>query len=564
MGFSAIQFMVDERGSRTMQREVEPGFLQKFNRRDFKAPPIAFVVSERSLKAIENCGESIENRGKMDIAGWQLSRYLLGRKKIPLIAGRYSSPGRLRQGVFRLIEQASATPEENNIYFIATDDSIFEKLWQQAKSGHISLRLPKNTCPGSGRRAEDFASAEKRLELLPPRETPADLEDYFAGASPQARLVRRHIMQAADNNDPVLILGATGTGKELIARAVHRYHAGRRNGRFVAVNCGAMPDELLESELFGHVKGAFSGATADKTGLWEDASGGTLFLDEIGELPLEQQAKINRALQFSEIRRLGETRTRRVDSRVIAATNRDMGAMLSSGEFREDLYQRLSGLEIHTPALADNPEEIPGLALSFWKKITLDEDAELPLEILQQLQAYYWPGNIRELKKVLKNLKNEFGTRKLCSDHLQVILQGRVRPLAGDAAPAAADELLRHQADCLRHLTRAGDLIRACEIALELLWQGARIDARSTGTILRSLKTPLADLGQSCLHPLLFAREDAYAAVSRLRDTLAGFAGMSRRNLQNRLPACRAALAKKLSSVLAKLFREAERVSSRR
>ena len=144
-----------------------------------------------------------------------------------------------------------------------------------------------------------------------------------------------------------------------------------------------------------------------------------------------------------------------------------------------------------------------------------------------------------------------------------MILQGRVRPLAGDAAPAAADELLRHPADCLRHLTRAGVLIRACEMAFEPLWQGAKIDARSAGAILRTLEKPLAELGQSCLHPLLFAGEDAYAAVSQLRDLLAGFAGMSRRDLQNRLPACRAALARKLSSVLAKLFREAERVSSR-
>jgi len=563
VGFSAIQFITDERGSRMMQREVEPEFLQKFDRRNFKGPPVAYVVSEQSRNAIETCGESIEDRGRMDIAGWQLSRYLLGRKRIPLIAGSYSSPGRLRQGVFRLMEQASATPDENNIYFIATENTIFEKLWHQAESGHLSLHMPGDAYRVSGRRAQD-AAAEKRLELLPPRHIPADLEEYFAGLSPQARLVRRHIMQAADNDDPVLILGATGTGKELVARAVHRYHVGRRNGRFVAVNCGAMPDELLESELFGHVKGAFSGATADKTGLWEEASGGTLFLDEIGELPLEQQAKINRALQFNEIRRLGETRTRKVDSRVIAATNRDVSAMLSSGEFREDLYQRLSGLEIHTPALADNPEEIPRLALSFWKKITLDQDAGLPPEILEQLQACHWPGNIRELKKVLKNLKNEFGTRDLRADHVQVILQGRIRLSIGDTLPAPEDEFLKYQGDCLRHLTRAGDVIRACEMALGPLWQGGRMDARSAGTIQRSLEKPVAGLEEACLHPLLFAAEDAYAAVSQLRDMLAGFAGISRKDLQNRLPACKALLAKKLSSVLAKLFREAERVSNRR
>ncbi len=564
MGFSAIQFKVDERGPRIIKREVKLSYLQQFDRRKFKGPPTAYVVSERSLNAIENCTGAIDNRGRMDIEGWQLSRYLLGRKKIPFIIGRYKNPGKLRHGVFRLVEVAFATPAENNIYFIGTDNSIFEELWQKAEMEDGSPPITNNAHPGSDRRLIDFASAEKRLELLPPRNIPAELEDYFAGASPQAKLVRRHIMQAADNNDPVLILGSTGTGKELIARAIHRYHAGRKEGKFVAVNCGAMPDELLESELFGHVKGAFSGATADKTGLWEEASGGTLFLDEIGELPLEQQAKINRALQFSEIRRLGQTTTRKVNSRVIAATNRDISAMLNSKEFREDLYQRLSCQEIHTPALADNPAEIPQLARSFWKKITLDEKAELPFEILEELQAYSWPGNIRELKKVLKNIKNEFGTRELRADHLKVILQGRIRLFTGDTTSPAADELLRHQADCLRHLTSAGDLVRACEIALGPPWQGVRIAARAAGTIQRSLQAPLAELEQLCLRPLLFAGEEAFVAVSQLRDMIAGLAAMSRRDLQNRLPADKARLAEKLNSVLAKLFREAERISSRR
>jgi DNA-binding NtrC family response regulator len=210
--------------------------------------------------------------------------------------------------------------------------------------------------------------------------------------------------QAALLDITVLITGDTGTGKELAARAVH-YRSERKNGRFVAVNCGALPSELVESELFGHAKGAFTGATSAKRGLFEEADKGTVFLDEVGELPLQVQVKLNRALQEREIRRVGDNAPIKIDVRVIAATHRDFKAEVQAGRFREDLYYRLHVFPIRMPALCERREDIPLLAQHF-----LDKHARVfrrPLtgvtpEALRMLMGYGWPGNVRELANAME------------------------------------------------------------------------------------------------------------------------------------------------------------------
>ena len=226
----------------------------------------------------------------------------------------------------------------------------------------------------------------------------------LVGKSAKMKAVYKLLEQAAGLDITVFLLGETGTGKELAARAVH-YHSSRKERRFVAVNCGALPPDLVESELFGHAKGAFTGAAGAKPGLFEEADGGTLFLDEVGELPLPTQVKLNRALQEKEIRRVGDNVPLKVDVRVIAATHRDLKAEVQAGRFREDLYYRLHVFPVRLPALRERLDDVPLLASHFLEKharAMRREVAGLDSEALRVLTSYPWPGNVRELENAIE------------------------------------------------------------------------------------------------------------------------------------------------------------------
>ncbi len=210
------------------------------------------------------------------------------------------------------------------------------------------------------------------------------------------------VRKVADTDATVLITGESGTGKELVARAVHSLSA-RRAGPFMAINCAAIPRDLLESELFGHVKGAFTGAVRDKTGKFQLAEGGTLFLDEVGELPVELQPKLLRALQEREIEPVGGTAPRKLDVRVVAATNTDMDEARAGGRFREDLYYRLAVIEVHLPPLRERVEDIPLLVKHFAVRLGAPAVTYAP-EALAALRKYSWPGNVRELENTVERL----------------------------------------------------------------------------------------------------------------------------------------------------------------
>ncbi|MEO5362865.1 MAG: sigma 54-interacting transcriptional regulator [Magnetococcus sp. DMHC-8] len=226
----------------------------------------------------------------------------------------------------------------------------------------------------------------------------------LVGKGPVMRALIQKILRAARSDATVLILGESGTGKELVARALHE-NSPRHRGPYVRVHCAAFPETLLESELFGHVRGAFTGADAARTGRFEAASGGTILLDEIGEISPAIQVKLLRVLQEREVERLGENQARAVDVRVVAATNRDLFAMVQAGRFREDLYYRLKVLPLQVPSLRERVEDLPLLAqrlLEQMKKPAGRERVTLSGEALAVMTAYPWPGNVRELSNALE------------------------------------------------------------------------------------------------------------------------------------------------------------------
>ena len=225
--------------------------------------------------------------------------------------------------------------------------------------------------------------------------------DSIIGASTTMREVLDLAGRVAASDASVLITGETGTGKELLAKGIH-FNSPRREGPFVAVNCAAIPENLIESELFGHVKGAFTGAIRDKEGRFEQAAGGTLFLDEIGDLRIDLQAKILRALQEREVDRVGGSRTIPVDVRVIAATNKDLERMVKEGQFREDLYYRLSVIVLQMPPLRDRREDIPLLTSHFLRKFNKGSEVNMDEAAMKALRSYGWPGNVRELENVVE------------------------------------------------------------------------------------------------------------------------------------------------------------------
>src|SRR5213594_1681528 len=245
--------------------------------------------------------------------------------------------------------------------------------------------------------------AEERLHL----ESEIRAEHPFGEIVGESHLLRDVLQQVetvAPTDATVLVLGETGTGKELIARAIHD-RSGRRERTFVKINCAAIPSGLLESELFGHERGAFTGAIAQKLGRFEVANGGTLFLDEVGEIPLELQPKLLRVLQEQEFERVGGTRTIKVDVRLVAATNRDLARLVEEQRFRDDLYYRLNVFPIHVPPLRERAEDVPALVRYFVNRLArpMNRQVEvIPSETMEALRRYHWPGNVRELANLVE------------------------------------------------------------------------------------------------------------------------------------------------------------------
>ena len=275
----------------------------------------------------------------------------------------------------------------------------------------------------------------------------ADKADFrtIVGTSKEMEKVFAVIRKVADTEASILITGESGTGKELVARSLHA-NSSRREAPFVAINCAAIPRDLLESELFGHIKGAFTGAVKDKTGKFQLADGGTLFLDEVGELPLELQPKLLRALQEKEVEPVGGTKLQKIDVRIVSATNLDIDKAIANGTFREDLYYRLAVIPLHLPPLRERRKDIPLLIKYFCGKYCSDK-VTFAQNALETLVMYQWPGNVRELENTVERLL-------IMRDGEVISLEDLSEKLRSNSSPGNAVVMLPDEGYSLEQLER--------------------------------------------------------------------------------------------------------------
>ena len=304
---------------------------------------------------------------------------------------------------FEVLRAVKARAPETEVIMMTAYATVQDAVTAMKQGAFDYLQKPFDPDDASLVVARAFERRQLHVRAAPAEHEVASYQN-LVGKGPAMQALFKLLGQAAGLDITVLLNGETGTGKELAARAIH-YQSARKERRFVPVNCGALPSELVESELFGHARGAFTGAAVAKPGLFEDAEGGTLFLDEIGDLPLPVQVKLNRALQEKEIRRVGENKSVQIDVRLIAATHRDLKSEVTAGRFREDLYYRLHVFPVVLPALRDRREDIPLLAAHFLEKHAGALRKELTGfdgEALRALAGYAWPGNVRELENAVE------------------------------------------------------------------------------------------------------------------------------------------------------------------
>lgn len=536
--FRAIKFT----RAGAVRRNLDVGSLTEMARPGRCSEPIVLVVEESVLPALKRL-PGIVDRGAKG-GGRELARYFLRQEGVPVVLGNYSQRGRLEQGVRSFLGRAS----ERKPYVLAVSDALFGVEWKKSAEDKDQLGW---SIPATDPNLQ-------LLALLQEVAVPPDLLEKYAGANCEADVVRRLIVKASQGNAVVLIVGETGTGKEVVARQIHELNIERNRHRFVPINCAGIPSELVESELFGHLKGSFTQAAYTKIGLWEAANHGTLFLDEISELPLVQQAKVLRALEDGVIRPLGAVKTVKVDTRIIAATNRNLNAMADARLFRDDLLQRLCGLVIHTPSLNSHSEEIRSLAQAFWKKENEKESQteELPDEILRELEGHYWSGNLREFKQVLKHLKELFGTKALKAEHIRAVFETRSRALGSRAIPNERASADAYRRDCLRTLSQAAEQIRSCELALAAIPNSGRIARLAWSALRQTLEANGRQLEDLCRQPLWFHSSRTYRAVGTLLGALKGLCSLPEEAARKTLSTKQAESKAAVGSACAALFHE--------
>lgn len=514
----------------------------------FKALPAAYLLSEKDLSLLRKFREAIVDRGHKHKAKG-LAKLVIGYEKIPLINGNFASTNQVQRSARTLLKHAK---KENdlNAYFIGIEDWIFQQLLNIAREKTEKEDQRKKLQKLDHQPLFTFSDIPSWLshELGMQCQVPDALVERYVGVTRDIVLVRQLIVLAAKIDNPVLILGDTGTGKEVVAREIHS-NSDRKDQAFISINCSGIPTSLFESELFGHVKGSFTGAIKDKKGLWRLAVEGTLFFDEIADLPPESQAKILRTLEDGYIRPIGGDEDFKVNARILAATNRDLFSMVQSGEFREDLYYRLRGFFIRTPSLRNNTENIPVLAQYLWGNITRVKDKILPNEVVKKLGEYRWPGNVRELKMVLQNLYGLFGTDNLHEDHLKAVfyMEGQKSLPPGIRTDLPA---------CLKHLKQAQEVIRSIELRI----RNFSAPRQATDAAEISFGLGMNELRTICQQPSLFHNDSSFSAVWDLLKLLNQFHEQLQKGIKETKKDWKKELAKEFSLAQSAISKEIEKI----
>jgi DNA-binding NtrC family response regulator len=500
-----------------------------------------YVVAEDTLAGLRGLDTLLNDRGSKHSAR-PLSVLLLGQPRVPLVKAAFTSARQLKRSLRRLLENARHR-KERKAYVVGVPRKVLDEA--AARAGTVE----DNERPA--------AQLDSETAPLDPVEVPSELEKRLVGESREMHIVRQWIVRAAAHDEPVLILGETGTGKEVVARAIHNLNATRKHGNFEAVNCGAIPAELFESEVFGYVDGAFTGAhRGGSLGMWQHAAAGTIFLDEIGDLAPYHQVKLLRVLENRTIRPVGSPVEVKVDARVIAATNRELFAMVESGEFREDLYYRLSSMIITLPRLRDRPEDIGPLAAHFWAAIAAKR-APLSPEVLRELRQYRWHGNARELRYVLTNLHTAFPKSIPTVEHVRAVLRMRAPRETKDGGNGTEKEI--QLIDYLRHLRRARAAIDACRRLARSI-DRRTLDAERRMRLLTHASGCLSELQLLGTRPERFQNLTAFEATHRLAGGVAAFQSLLMRKDPNAVRYGRKDLSNEASAAWGAVKREEERV----
>jgi len=343
------------------------------------------------------------------------------------------------------------------------------------------------------------------------------LEEVYIGDSWKVKHTRALIYRASLTDSPVLILGESGTGKDVIASQIFR-HSTVYKKDFFRINCSALPESLLEGELFGYKKGIFTGAATDKEGLFTIAGNGTIFLDEIGDLSLANQVKILHAVEKKEIRQIGSARSKPVNVRIIAATNRNLDSMMMHGSFREDLYYRISTFRITSPPLREHPEDIPLLAESYWERRL--RKGRLSRKFLDSLKDYHWPGNVRELNSLLNSVVDYFGDISPTPAHVDAIRKSRQEMLIQSAKTDMDDpsQLLKIKSQNI--LINVQNILRSLKIEIQpvvsLSTQG-KYGHSELESLKEFISRQIKILNDLCLEPTYFKEWEIFEATTKYR-----------------------------------------------